>query len=108
GVRIECDWLDLTITTGDGQYMGNCIVGCISLDSNRSVWGKMGEDQGRGEGLLEFVERLVALLRKIPGSTFACQLVENELVIKIGEAQEGLNVLYLLGLRPVTDSFDFL
>ncbi|KIN96446.1 hypothetical protein M404DRAFT_163029, partial [Pisolithus tinctorius Marx 270] len=60
-----------------------------------------------GEGLLEFVERPVALLRKVPGSTFVCQPVENELVIEVGKAQEGLNVLYLPGFRPVTDSFDF-
>ncbi|KIO04278.1 hypothetical protein M404DRAFT_143698, partial [Pisolithus tinctorius Marx 270] len=64
-----------------------------------------------GEGLLEFIERLVALLRKVPGSTFVyhyVQIVKNELAIEIGEAQEGLNVLYLPGLRPVADSFDLL
>ncbi|KIN98971.1 hypothetical protein M404DRAFT_156497, partial [Pisolithus tinctorius Marx 270] len=82
------------ITTGDGQNASYGIVRCISLDSNRSIWRKMGEDQGRGEGLLEFVEGLVALLREIPGSTFACQPVKNEPAIKIGETQEGLNVLY--------------
>ncbi|KIO14427.1 hypothetical protein M404DRAFT_121029, partial [Pisolithus tinctorius Marx 270] len=100
GVRVECNWPDLAITTGDGQNTSYGIVRCISLNSNRSIWGS-------SEGLLEFIERLVALLRKIPGSTFACQLVKDEPAIEVGEAQEGLNVLYLPGLRPVADSFDF-
>ncbi|KIN96843.1 hypothetical protein M404DRAFT_162179, partial [Pisolithus tinctorius Marx 270] len=111
GARVECDRPDLTIITSDGQNTGYGIVRSISLDGNRSFQGKVSSDKGRSEGLLEWIERPAALLRKVPGSTFAyhyVRVVKNEPAIEIGEAQEGLNVLYLPGFRPVADSFDFL
>ena len=33
-------------------------------------------------------------------------VVENEVAVEIGEAKEGLDILYLLQLRPVLDNFN--
>ncbi|KIN95626.1 hypothetical protein M404DRAFT_165337 [Pisolithus tinctorius Marx 270] len=77
----------------------------------------MSEDRNRAEGILQAEESRVALLRKVPRSTLLCEVSEwnddvrvviNESPIEICEAKEGLDVLHLPQLRPVTDCLNFL
>src|SRR5882672_8427032 len=58
----------------------------------------------------------MALIRKVPRGTLAGKTHEwngdfgisiNETMIKVGETEEGLNVLDFLGFRPILDYLDF-
>jgi len=68
------------------------------------------------EGVLESIERVSTVLREVPRSILPgepgkrdhnVQVVEDELAVEIGKAQEGLDVLHLSRFRPVGDSLDF-
>ena len=76
----------------------------------------MGEDWSGGEGFLQLIEGSLACIGEVPGGIFLSQpsqgdhnvrVVKYELTIEIHEAKEGLNVLYFSGLRPITNSLDF-
>ncbi|KIO12105.1 hypothetical protein M404DRAFT_92629, partial [Pisolithus tinctorius Marx 270] len=69
------------------------------------------------EGILQAEEGRATLLRKVPRSAISCEASEqnndvrvviNELSIEICKAEEGLDVLHLLQLRPVMDCLNFL
>src|SRR5438128_11510164 len=76
----------------------------------------MGKDGSCREGLFEGVERTPTLLGKVPRGVLSGEpsegdhdvgVIVNETTIEVGEAQEGLDVLYPSGLRPVADGLDF-
>ncbi|KIO03940.1 hypothetical protein M404DRAFT_144517 [Pisolithus tinctorius Marx 270] len=77
----------------------------------------MSENRSGAEGILQVEESGVALLRKVPRSTLLHEVSEwndnvrvviNELSIEIGKTKEGLDVLHLPWLRPVTDCLNLL
>ena len=77
----------------------------------------MCEDWCSGEGLLEHVKGAMTLLRKIPRSVLLGELgqgyhnvrvIKYKLAVKVCESKDGLDVLYLSRLRPVTDCSDLI
>ena len=77
----------------------------------------MCEDWHGGEGLLECVKGAMTLLRKIPRSVLPGEpgqgyhnvgVIKYKLAVKVCESEEGLDVLYLSRLRPVTDRGDLI
>ncbi|KIO08925.1 hypothetical protein M404DRAFT_133593 [Pisolithus tinctorius Marx 270] len=77
----------------------------------------MSENRSRAEGILQAEEGGAALLRKVPRSALSCEASEqdndvgvviNESSIEVCEAEEGLDVLHLLWLRPVADCLNLL
>jgi len=75
----------------------------------------VGKDGCSGEGMLESVEGTSTVLGEVPRSVFPgepgkwdhdVRVVEDKPVVEIGEAQEGLDVLYLSRFRPVVDGLD--
>ena len=76
----------------------------------------MGKDGSCREGYFEGVERTPTLLGKVPRGVLSGEpsegnhdigVIVNELMVEVGEAQEGLDILYPSGLRPVADGLDF-
>src|SRR5438128_11032972 len=76
----------------------------------------MGKDWSCREGLFEGVERMPTLLGKVPRGVLSgepsegdhnVRVIVNEAMIEVGEAQEGLDILYPSGLRPVADGLYF-
>jgi len=75
----------------------------------------VSEYRHSGEGVLESVEGTSTVLREVPRSIFPGELgerdhnvrvVEYKPAVEVGEAQEGLDVLYLSRFRPVGDGLD--
>ena len=76
----------------------------------------MGKDGSCREGYFEGVERTLTLLGKVPRGVLSGEpsegnhnvgVIINELMVEVGEAQKGLDILYPSGLRPVADGLDF-
>ena len=76
----------------------------------------MSQDWCSGEGIFQQCEGRAALIREIPSSSFVSEAGEwnsdfgvfwNEMPIKIGEAQEGLDVFNLSGFGPILNDLDF-
>ena len=75
----------------------------------------MGKDGRSGEGVLESIEGTSTVLGEVPRSVFPgepgkrdhdVRVVEYKLVVEVGGAQEGLDVLHLSRFRPVGDGLD--
>ena len=115
--RIKSDQANFTIGTGGGKDAGNCIVGGISFDDEGRIGLIMGKDGSCREGYyFEGIEQTPTLLGKVPRGVLLGEpsegdhdvgVIINESTIEIGEAQKGLDILYLSGLRPVADGLDF-
>jgi len=76
----------------------------------------MHEDQSLGKSLLEGVECGVGLGIPVPRRIFAgeasegynnVRVVENEMSVEVGKAEEGLNLLEILQSWPLENSIDF-
>ena len=76
----------------------------------------MAQNWSRGEGLLEGSEGCICLVGPDELEPLAGEggegsgeggVVEDELAIEVGEAQEGLDLLHRLGGRPLQDSGNF-
>ncbi|KIN97975.1 hypothetical protein M404DRAFT_158956, partial [Pisolithus tinctorius Marx 270] len=89
---VECNQMNLAVTTGDRKDAGDGIVRSIGLDSDRNPGDEM-----------------------IPRSPLAgkpsqqyddVRVIKDKTAVKIGEAEEGLNILDLVRLRPVADGLD--
>ena len=68
--RIEGNWLNLAIRTGDGQDTGNRIVRSVGFDGN---WGTrliVSKDGSSCEGLLQPIEGTSTVLGEVPGGIF--------------------------------------
>ncbi|GBG68975.1 hypothetical protein CBR_g3674 [Chara braunii] len=94
-----------------GQYGSNGEVGGISGDIEMASGVGDLEDRGRGDGLLEEVESLLAAIVPIEGLVLACEVVErvrdlekvaNERAVIVGKAEEGTELEEGLG-RGVLD-----
>ncbi|GBG58782.1 hypothetical protein CBR_g182 [Chara braunii] len=94
-----------------GQYGSNGEVGGISGDIEMASGVSDLEDRGRGDGLLEEVESVLAAIVPIEGFVLACESMErvrdlekiaNERAVIVGKAEEGMKLEKGLG-RGVLD-----
>ena len=108
--------MNLSVSAGDRQDTSDSIVGGISFHNNRGVQNEVSEYGHSSEGVLESIERALTVLREVPRSVFPgepgkrdhdVRVVEDKPAVEIGEAQEGLDVLYLSRFRPARDGLDF-
>ena len=76
----------------------------------------MGKDQSCGESLFKCLKGGMAVIREMPGGTLAGETHErdcdfrisvNEMMVEIGKAEEGLNVLDFSWNWPILDNLDF-
>ena len=70
GARVEGNWLNLTIRTGDGQDTGDRIVQSIGFDGN---WGArliVSKNGSCCEGLFQLIEGTSTVVGKIPRGIF--------------------------------------
>jgi len=76
----------------------------------------MREDRSLGKSLLEGAERGVSLGIPVPRHVFVGEasegynnvgIVEDETLVEVGEAKEGLNLLEILRSWPLENSIDF-
>ena len=114
--RIESNRADFTIGTRGGKDTGNCVVGGVGFDDEGRIGLIMGKDGSCHEGYFEGIERMPTLLGKVPRGVLSGEpsegdhdvgVIINKLTVEVGEAQKGLDILYLSGLRPVADGLDF-
>ena len=54
--RAECDQMDLTILTTDGDDTGNGVVRGVGFHNNGMVWQPMSQNGGGSEGIFEALE----------------------------------------------------
>ena len=75
----------------------------------------MGKDQSCGESLFKCFKGRTALIRKVPRGTLVGKTCEwncdfrvtiKEMMVKVGETEEGLNILDFLGFQPILDNLD--
>ena len=104
------------IRRGLGENSPESVVGGVCLDGQREIRLEMVEDGSRSEGLLEGAEGCIRLAGPDELDPFASEggegggekgVVEDELAVEVGEAQEGLDLLHRLGGRPLQDSGNF-
>src|SRR6266581_9662459 len=112
---VEHNGVDLVIFTMDGDDAGDRIVGSVRFNYDWGVGYPVSEDGGGGEGFLEQIESGVAVISERPWYTLPGEVGQrnhdvgvliNESPVEVCESKEGLNVLDLMGLRPVLDSLD--
>ena len=113
---VVCNQMDFSICAGNRQNASDSVVRGISFNNDRGVQNKMGKDRHSGEGMFESIERMSTVLGEIPRSILPGEpgegnhnvgVIEYETSVEVGEAQEGLDVLYLTRFRPVQDGLDF-
>src|SRR6266581_3588053 len=109
--------MDLAIFTLNGEDSGYHIIGCISLHDKWSIRDPMCQDGGGREGIFEKTESGTTVVRENPRGPFAgeaCQgdhnvgILVDETPVEVCEAKERLDILDLMGFRPVLDGFHFL
>ena len=114
--RIESNWADFTIRTCGGKNTSNCVVGGVSFDDEGRIRLIVGKDGSCREGYFEGIKRMPTLLGKVPRGVLLGEpsegnhnvgVIINELMVEVGEAQKGLDILYLSELRPVANGLDF-
>src|SRR6266568_52682 len=107
---MESDRVEMTIFSGDGEDCREGIVQGISFDDDQSVRDPVSKYRGSGECFFEYVEGFMGLLGELIRGPFTSKtsegdhnigVIENETLIEIGEAKEGLDILYFLQLRPI-------
>ena len=112
---MESDRVEMTIFGGDGEDCREGIVRGISFDDDRSVRDPVSKYRGSGECFFEYVEGFAGLLGELirdplTGKTSEGDhdigVVENEPSIKVGEAEEGLNILDFPRLGPILYDLD--
>ena len=73
-MRIEGNWLNLAIGTGDGQDTGDRIVRSIGFDGNLGARLIVSKNGSCCEGLLEPIEGTSTVIGKVPGGIFLSKL----------------------------------
>ena len=77
----------------------------------------MGKDRGCRKGGFEAEEGRATLCSKVPRGILVSEssewnndlrVIEYEMMVEVGEAKKGLNVLHLTGLRPIGDGLTLL
>jgi len=116
GLGVESNQTDLSICAGNRQDTSDCVVRGIRFHNDRGVWKKMSEYGHGSEGVLKSIESASTVLGEDPRSIFLGELdrrdhnvrvIEDELAVEVGKSQEGLDVLYLIRFRPISDRLDF-
>ncbi|KIM65451.1 hypothetical protein SCLCIDRAFT_112528, partial [Scleroderma citrinum Foug A] len=97
--RVEGNWLNLAIRTGDGQDTGDRIVQSVGFNGNRGARLIVSKDGSCCEGLLQPIKGTSTVLREVPRGIFPSKL-------KICEAEERLDVLHFAGFRPIANRGD--
>ncbi|KIN95466.1 hypothetical protein M404DRAFT_165679, partial [Pisolithus tinctorius Marx 270] len=105
---VQGDWAKLVVFTSNGQYASDGIFRGISFHCELSAGNEVSKHRSSGESFFELIEGQPALLREVPGYVFSHKAGQgdNDVQVVVDEALEGLNVLDLLGFRPVADGFD--
>ena len=110
------DRMNLSVSASDRQDASDSVVRGICFHDDRGVRNEMGKDGRSGEGMFESIEGMLTVLGEVPRSVFLGELgkrnhdvrvIEDKPVVEVGEAQEGLDVLYLSRFRPARDGLDF-
>jgi len=116
GLGVECNAVQFTIRSHDGKDSGECVVRGVSLDCNLSVQDPMGKDWSCGEILLKCFKGRMALIGEMLGGTLVgktCKqncdfrILVNEMMVEIGKAEEGLNILDFSWCWPILDDLTF-
>lgn len=111
-VTEESNWVDITIISTMGKDAGNGIIRSVSFDYGRKCRIEVVEYWSGYKGVLEEPERFFTGGQPVVWGVLAgetskwnsyVRVVGDESAIKIGEAQEGLDFLDLMGHRPVLD-----
>src|SRR6266481_237996 len=114
---MEGNRMQLARRCHNGKYGCECIVRGISLDCDWGVQQPVGENWSHSESILQGLEGRTALISKVPSSTLAGELCEwncdlgvfvNEVMVKVGESEEGLDVLHFPRPGPILDNLDFI
>jgi hypothetical protein len=115
--RVERDRVEDVVGVGLGEDGGNGIVGCIGLECGWTVWVEVGENGSRGERGLQLAERLASgivegkgtvLLEEARQRASDLGVASDKAAVKVGEAEENLEVAHGGRLGPVEDGRDFL
>ena len=72
--RVEGDWPNLAIGTGDGQDTGDCIVQSIGFDGDQGTRLIVSKDGSSCEGLLQPTEGASTVVKKVPRVIFPSKL----------------------------------
>src|SRR5882672_7057702 len=112
---VECNWVQLAIRCCNRKDSGESVVGSVSFNCDLSVLDPMGKDWSCSESLFKCFKGGMALIGKVPGGTLAGKTCKqncdfgisiNEMMIEVGETEEGLNILDFLGFGPILDNLD--
>ncbi|KIK19890.1 hypothetical protein PISMIDRAFT_106759, partial [Pisolithus microcarpus 441] len=68
----------------------------------------VGKDRGCGESFLEAIERGPTNFGEVPRGILLCEMITDKSMVKVGKAKEGLNVLYYMRFRPVSDGLNLI
>ena len=116
GMGMETYRMDLAIRGKRRNDTCKGVVRGVGLDKEWSIGGPMRENRSLGKSLLEGVERGVGLGIPVLRCVFAGEaskryndvgIVENEMSIEVGKAEEGLNLLEILQSWPLENSVNF-
>ena len=116
GPRVESNGMDFSIGSAGGENGCKSIVGGVSLNNERSLGVPVNKDRSGGECLLECLEGGPTFISEEEHSTFVGEagkrdsdvgVAMNEVSVEISTPKEGLDVLNLLGLRPILDGLNF-
>ncbi|KIM68373.1 hypothetical protein SCLCIDRAFT_105601, partial [Scleroderma citrinum Foug A] len=106
--RVEGDWPNLVIRTGDGQDTSDHIVRSVGFNSDRGARLIVSKDGSSCEGLLQLTEGASTVIGKVPRGIFLSKLIiEYETTVEVHKAEEGLDVLHLAWFGPIANSTDF-
>src|SRR6266511_4712604 len=108
--------MQLIVFRDNGENGGESVARGISLNDNQAVWNPMCEYRRSGKCFLKHGKSHVCLVGKLECDSFAGEsgeqynnvgIVENEAMVKISEAEEGLHILYFLHLGPILNNLNF-
>src|SRR5882724_10199626 len=113
---VECNRVQVAIGSRNGKDSGECIVRGISLNCDLSVWDPMGKDRSCGETLFKCFKGRMAFIGEMPGVNLVGKTCKqncdfgisiNEMMVEVGKAKEGLNILDFLWNWPILDDLNF-
>src|ERR1700731_999473 len=116
GAGMKGDRVDFAVWGNCGEDCCDSIVQGIHFNYKRSSGDEVGEDWSRGECGFQGVERGLTVVRPEPRNVFSGEaghrsdyigVSMDEVVVEIGEPEEGLYVFNLLRSRPFLYSFNF-
>lgn len=113
---MEGDRVKFAIFHNDRKNCHEGVVQGIGFYDYQSIQDPVSEYWGSSKCLLQYVEGFAGLLSELERNFFSSEMsegydgmgvVENEMAVEIGKAEEGLDILDFLQLGPILDDFNF-